>query len=252
MLDKSWIIGLHMNIRNMKKNLVNFEIYRKGINRKIDFFVFTETWVNEREAENYGISMEGYNIEFSRRKYNKNGGIAIAVNKDWEYARLEGKDSNREAEELSIKLQGKGKSSNIVIKAIYRNQSRNPKLFIKDVVQSLSDLDKGKENIVAIGDWNIDLNKDNAIARYLKEEMQNIGYKQMINRSTRVTETSETLIDLCYTNIEEEEVTGDVIEEVITDHYITGIAIKKKGKCERDEGKKRKREKKKGKRIYNI
>lgn len=95
-----------MNIRNIKKNLVHFEIYRKEQNRRIDFIVFTETWVNEREGKSYGIAMNGFNIEFSRHKYNKNGGIAIAVNKDLEYVRLEEEIQNSEADELNIKLQG--------------------------------------------------------------------------------------------------------------------------------------------------
>lgn len=221
------ITGIHMNIRNVMKNIEQFKIYLNSINENIDFIVMTETWVNERQALNYGVKIDGYNLEWSTEKYNKNGGVGIAINKNWEYNRIEETKEGIEADEVTIRLKGTCKKNSLIIQAIYRNPNRDPSIFINKISRKLMKFRKKEDNVIAIGDWNVNLLKKTPISENLNDEMKEIGYNQIIKEATRETETTKSLIDLCYTNIEQEIITGSVIHKAITDHYITKIVMRK-------------------------
>jgi len=63
--------------------------------------------------------------------------------------------------------------------------------FLEDIVDIL--VMKGQ--CVLIGDFNIDLMKDSFYAKKLTIKMSFLGIKQYIDKSTRVTKDSKTLID---------------------------------------------------------
>ncbi|CAL4069256.1 unnamed protein product [Meganyctiphanes norvegica] len=55
------------------------------------------------------------------------------------------------------------------------------------------------------------------------------GYTQLINKPTRVTSTTESLIDHIYTNNKNKISQSGVIESGISDHFITFCTRKNKG-----------------------
>lgn len=100
-----------MNIRNVNKNLDEFKIILKEAGEKFDFIVMSETWTNRKEAYYQMKNIEGYNLEWSEKKHNKNGGIGIAIRTHWEYKIIKEPLYRLEADNIIIKLIGPNKKT---------------------------------------------------------------------------------------------------------------------------------------------
>ena len=109
----------------------------------------------------------------------------------------------------------------IIIGCVYRHPHANVDSFtyLSDVFKSICLRNK---SIFVLGDFNDDLlcteNKLGKIFRNLK-------LNQMIDRPTRVTPHSRTLLDLTITNKPEMIVHSDVVPETIADHDLISIQI---------------------------
>jgi len=91
-----------------------------------------------------------------------------------------------------------------------------------------------RQNVIIMGDFNIDLKRDNYIQRKLINNMYSVGLKQLVNDVTRIVRTSETKIDLVFSN---KEIEVEVRHEPkITDHSM--IIVNQKGKLDRETDKK--------------
>ena len=73
------------------------------------------------------------------------------------------------------------------------------KNFLKTLSDVLNKLSYKDKKTILIGDFNCDYLKDND-HREIKNLFVSYGYKQLIEKATRITETSETLIDVILTN----------------------------------------------------
>lgn len=83
-----------------------------------------------------------------------------------------------------------------------------------------------RQNVIIMGDFNIDLKIDNYIQRRLIKSMYSVGLKQLVNDYTRIGRTSETKIDLVFSN---EDTEVEVRHEPkLTDHSM--IVVNRKGK----------------------
>ena len=79
---------------------------------------------------------------------------------------------------------------------------------------------------VLMGDINCDYLKDNG-HREIKNLFVSYGYKQLIEKGTHITETSETLIDVILTNSPETIRNYDTILSSNSDHGIIAVTRKK-------------------------
>lgn len=99
------VSGISINIRNIHKNFDQLKITLSDMNYKFDFISLTETWTNEGNAANAGILLDGYDVIWTKDKYNKNGGVALAVNNDNDYRIIEtGEDNKIEADYLIVEV----------------------------------------------------------------------------------------------------------------------------------------------------
>ena len=94
---------------------------------------------------------------------------------------------------------------------------------MSDVLNKL--LHEDKETIL-MGDINCDYLKDNN-HREIKNLFISYGYKQLIEKATRIIETSETLIDVILTNSPETIRNYDTILSSNSDHDVIAIIRKK-------------------------
>lgn len=85
---------------------------------------------------------------------------------------------------------------------------------------------QASKNITICGDFNIDMNSITPHSRRLKNICEDYGLDILVDRPTRVTIDSATIIDLCMTNINRNKITCNVLsDDQISDHSIIEMII---------------------------
>lgn len=229
--------SLNKNIEHIRENLEHF--------KKFDIISFCETNCNVDNLPNgiNDIMISGFYapvIKKPSRDTNKGGGLAIYVNhrvceeEDFEMLVLRGHDiPNTPACEhmllkVNIKLANSNHKKTYIIGNFYRSPSTKPSLFFDRLDQILSELDRhNNKQIILTGDFNLDLVKyeHEQNSRQLIDMTTRYGFIQVINRPTRVTDHSTTLIDHIYTNQIHNMLSSGVIMYDISDHLGTYITI---------------------------
>ena len=109
-------------------------------------------------------------------------------------------DAN-ESENLFVEIKLTSKKV-VVIGVLYRHPASNFSKFQEQLLQTLDKLGQNKQDFVLCGDFNIDLLKQEF--KLCINDHQNAIYSKgccnIINKPTRITESSATLIDHIYTN----------------------------------------------------
>ena len=106
-------------------------------------------------------------------------------------------------ENLWFDVEFPGQKQKFTLAVIYRHPHNNTSEFINALDEKLNILDKEKSNKVYIlGDINLDLNSNNlssSASDYLRK-LQSHAYFSLITKPTRVTVSSQTVIDHILTN----------------------------------------------------
>ena len=118
----------------------------------------------------------------------------------------------------------------LVVGCIYRPPDQPKDNFIDNFSESLSKIDSGFDKVVP-GDFNIDFsvgrrNANSSQKRLLKEITELHDLKQVIESPTFVTEHSEFLMDLCFTNAQQKITESDVIDPGLSDHSLVYCVMK--------------------------
>lgn len=80
------------------------------------------------------------------------------------------------------------------------------------------------EEVIIVGDFNFNLLENNSYNTKLLNIIHSVGMKQIIDRPTRVTKTSRSLVDLLIIN--QSTIYGEVYSKPkITDHDIISIHL---------------------------
>ena len=92
------------------------------------------------------------------------------------------------------------------------------------IERSLEHANLEAKEIIILGDFNFNLlNKPNDTLQWT-EATDNFNFKHLVNNPTRVTATTQTLIDHAYTNTPDNIIDVSVPVFAISDHYPVGIA----------------------------
>ena len=110
---------------------------------------------------------------------------------------------------------------------VYKHPKTSKDIFIDNLNRSLAKVNHEKLNCVVMGDINIDV--QNSIicnkSRAYSDMLNSNAFQQVIDIPTRVTDSSNTIIDHVITNIFGDEVIPGVLQEPLTDHYPTFIIL---------------------------
>ena len=163
------------------------------------------------------ISIEGYNIVRRDRKTHA-GGVLMYVRSDLAYNhRQDLQNDNLEDLWIELLLQDTKK---IYIGTCYRAPRNNN---LKDCLESSLSKLEGECDTYILGDFNFCWLKNNSNRNIMKNFTQLLdfyNFKQLIDRATRVTDTSSTLLDHIYTNNKDIVSQSGVIETGISDHFM--------------------------------
>jgi len=214
-------------------------VYLKALNCEFTVIELCETWLKESNCDLYGI--KGYVSEFKCRQGKSGGGVALYIKDSVNYNRrndLESILNECAIECVFIEIQGKQFGPKpIVIGEIYRPPGSSVDSFNTYIEPFLKSVNKEGKLCYLLGDYNINL--INVHTHSPTENLVDIMFSQafvpLINRPTRVTVNTATLIDHIYTNAIYDEnyvYSSGILISALSDHFpIFHICCKDKQEC---------------------
>ena len=121
-------------------------------------------------------------------------------------------------ETVFVEVSSSKNKKKTIVGCIYRTPGTNLQLFNDQLENFLTDL--CKKNIFLVGDYNIDLLKyeHNCGKKLLLDMMYSHGLYPLINKPTRITLFTATIIDNVFTNNITHETVNGIITTDISDH----------------------------------
>ena len=208
---------IHVNARSLHRNhddlnillstLINFEFSAIGV---------TETWFHSNSPPIYGI--DNYDLIRADRTNSRGGGVAIYINNKIRFRRrpdlhIEG------VEDIFIEIINEN-NKNTLMGVVYRPPNHHIDTFLDNLDESLHIISQEKKDIYIMGDYNIDLlslTNQNTSSRFLNN-LSSFSLQPHINKYTRITATSSTLIDNIFSNIVDDESINGILYYDISDH----------------------------------
>ena len=219
----------HINVRSLNKKMELIKATFQESNATI--ITMSETWLNELFDQSYNM-IEGYvtvrqDREWGNRK--KGGGICSYIKtginfSEHKYKRFNTNCVNLESQWISIK-QNVGRE--IIIVNCYRPPQGTVKECLELLNKGLNEIDLNKCDIFIIGDMNMNvLDKGNKDIQCFVNSLKQKGLLQYIKEHTRISSTTSTCIDLCFsnTNMLAKAIVCDV---AISDHELILVTRKK-------------------------
>ena len=149
-----------MNIRSLRKHFQTFLTTINNIIEKIQLIVLIET--NITDDENCFYNIHGFNSTFLNRGEGKGGGIVVYTKQNINFKHIKISTVYFELIQLELEINKQPLS----LLAIYRQPKLNKNLFIIELEKVIKQI-AIKQNIVIVGDINIDiLSENNIVTNY--------------------------------------------------------------------------------------
>ena len=113
----------------------------------------------------------------------------------------------------------------ILVGVIYRSDAYSYKIY-SEIIETLAFFTTKYSNVILLGDYNINfLCPDSPQTRFFKEQILDpLDLTQIINKPTRITATSRTLIDLIIVNNYPCVKNSGVVDFCVSDHCLTFLS----------------------------
>ena len=172
----------------------------------------SETWLDSSISDNE-IAIAGYSIVRKDRDRH-GGGVLMYIKENLAFnVRTDLYEEGMESVWVELLLP---KSRGILVNSVYRSPRDN--LFVEKLRGSLSRLDLGKE-IYILGDFNIDFgSKASLLYRSYMGVVNLFNLRQIIDKPTRITDNSCTILDHILTNSVGKLVNSGVFDYGVSDH----------------------------------
>ena len=189
----------HMNIRSTRTNLSKILAYLEVLTHEFDIIGLSETWLKESEIDLYNI--HGYNHVAMPRIYADRGCVSLYLRNTFSYGVTEDLSFRNEyCECLFIEIAAGVKP--VLVAIVYRRPGTDLETFTELVSNKLDVVKTDKHTCYPLGDLNINLLRHEVhrqTADFL-DIMYSNGFIHLINRPTRGTAETATVIDHIYSN----------------------------------------------------
>lgn len=182
---------------------------------RYDVLGFCETRLNDSICQLYSI--EGYNNYFNN-KGTQGGGLALYLNSKFQARVLNNLTYQfPHIEALFLEITH---PHQFVIGLVYRPPNSNFEDFISSVSIMINETSALKLPIYIMGDYNVNIfNYSGQHAKNLVNLFHTYSFFCTINKPTRVTNTSATIIDHIWTNNIENHIKSGIIFDSTSDHF---------------------------------
>ena len=198
------------------------------IDRQLTALAVTETWLKAHNEDTYNLP--GYVFVSCSRPSKVGGGLGFYINDCIQFKVLNEHTYITDViERIFLELKYET-NRNCIIGCIYRPPSSDINTF-NDVLSRMIESDCFKQNkdIIILGDFNINilLHKVHQPASEFLNNMLSFGLLPCITKPSRVTVTSESLIDNIFTNLDPSACKSALVYQDISDHYPIIMQISK-------------------------
>ena len=207
------------NINRLLNKLDQLKLFLVNDSPSLDVYCLSETFLTETINDSY-LCIDGYTFVRKDSLHKRGGGLIMYVRDGISYKRR--KDLEGPIETLCIEI--KYSNRYILLTSVYRppnNDSDSIQHWLSNMEESMYTIYSENKPTILMGDINIDIMSDK------KDKLQeswislttNIQLKQIIKEPTRVTNTSETLIDHIYVSDDLPVLYSSPIKYSINDHF---------------------------------
>ena len=215
-----FIVG-HLNARSLNKNITEL----KAILDETDFDAvsISETWLRSRTPKDR-FEINGYKIFRNDRKNKRGGGVCLYVREEYDCKRIKIPNNPESPETLWVEVTVDHKK--IAIGTLYKAPNIPCKTFY-DAYNSLVYIFSKYEDPILTGDFNVNmLNTESADFKKLSDSLiEPFDLKQIIDKPTRITDQSKTLIDLLFVkDLDRVKTFGLCDASGVSDHFFIYMA----------------------------
>ena len=195
---------LHINIRSMNKNFEKLREYLSHVKGNFSIIALTETWYSDDKSDKNSLwQLLNYTAIYQiRNSSRKRGGIALHVYNSLNYKIPKSKNiNNNDIECWNIEIVSKA-SKNVIISCIYRLPRGDAHKFLYEMKGHIIKNKFQEKPLYLVNDLNInflDYSRNTHVRDFFNFVFEN-GKSSVINRPTRVTKSSATIIDHILTN----------------------------------------------------
>ena len=223
-MDKNVINICHCNIYHLYNKLPSVCHMINTHHKKIHILGISETKLKDHHRDE-NIQINNYSLIRQDKRHEYHTGMVAFIHNSISKNVKHRQDLNhKEIECIWLEIK-QSKTIPTLICFIYRNPALNQDLWQEDFEDMISKIPLDKYEIELLGDFNIDRNKPQLSWNSL---MIQFGLEQLVEKNTRITEKSQTLIDHIYTNNKEKVKEIEVIENGISDHFPVLMSIANK------------------------
>ena len=195
-VNESDLVVLQLNIRGLSSKLAEFKRLLENLadSKKPDVILLSETWLIKSSPK---ISLPGYNIYNVHRTLKKGGGVSILISSVIKSHRKTVNIQLNTIELCLVKIKLEHNQKNIVVGSLYRPSDTSCIEFVSEYENLVNHLKHADTHLILCMDHNNDLLKasvHNSTQHFLEVNLDN-GLYPCINKPTRLTSTSATLID---------------------------------------------------------
>ena len=204
------------NIGSIPKNLNEFMMNCIDDKLKFDVIGLTETRLTDEISHLFKI--EGYNL-FTNNFQRNSGGIAMFIKDCFTNVTIRN-DLNRSVHYLeSLFVEIKYKNISFIVGTLYRRPNSNFNSFLDEYEGILTQISNENKLVYLMGDFNLNLldSKTLSVSRYLNT-LNGFNFISTINKPTRISSCSATIIDHIFTNNYMNFVKNGILYESVSDH----------------------------------
>nr|CAH7769489.1 unnamed protein product [Callosobruchus chinensis] len=209
----------HLNIRSLPAKV---SLLRELIlEEQYDIFGLTETWLSSNIGSDL-LDITGYTF-IRRDRDGRGGGTGMYIKNNIRFSIL---PNESDLEQLWIKIKVGG--TDWAIGCVYRAPSLNIPNFLDELETTVSNLVATTDDILFMGDLNIDLinetSRGNALFTSL---LESVGLNQLVTEpTTRITVNSQTLIDvICTSNLDRVVSCNVKSVDAMSDHELISCSL---------------------------
>lgn len=215
----------HQNIRGLQSSIEALEITLTEI--KPNLVVLSEhkmlkSITNRLNLENYTVKSD------YSRKSSRGGGVVILTKnsnsskcKQVSFPEVDNLLSDQVFECCMVEITNvlAQKPHKVLLVGFYRNPIKKNDHESIDRINRLLEIIQNKYcHIVIVGDFNIDLTKNESSSKSLNNTLISHGMRYLVDFPTRITDTSESVIDNVFTNIHYNQINVTGLNTQLSDH----------------------------------
>lgn len=226
--SKAFVSIAHLNVRSLCSRENFYLVWQTITDGDYDIFTISETWLNASTTD-MEINIPGYVLFRQDRGERKSGGgVAVYVKDIYKASVIKDTSSVSESffQQLWLKVQCK-KFKSFLLCTVYRPPN-TPISFLEDLSTSFVDSLLPGLDVILLGDLNCNLLGDCRDGQALSDFCSTLNLAQLVQEPTRVTNNSQTLIDVALTTNVNIIHDCKVKSSTISDHSLVSLTLKLK------------------------